>query len=153
PAAARPGGYPPAAGADLPGFGSTGRGSSGVRGGPAAQSRSDRTRPPARRVRRIDENGRACQKMTARTGACLATACILAFGQGMATRNIKPAVRAKASGRPWPSRLTNIAKQAGLTQPAVYGALANVQYLAETSSGGVTLFDYDGDGWLDIFVV
>ena len=28
-----------------------------------------------------------------------------------------------------------------------------MQYLAETSSGGIALFDYDNDGWLDIFVV
>ena len=73
--------------------------------------------------------------------------------QGMASRSVKPAPRAKASGRPWPSRLVNIAKQAGLTKAAIYGAEAHVQYLAETSSGGVALFDYDGDGWLDIFIV
>src|SRR5450759_5277939 len=76
-----------------------------------------------------------------------------AYGQGMASRGVKPAAREKASGKPWPSQLTNIAKQAGLTQTIVYGAESNVQYLSETSSGGVALFDYDGDGWLDIFIV
>jgi hypothetical protein len=91
--------------------------------------------------------------MTRRAGVGLALTCVLTFGQGIATRNAKPAPREKASGRPWPSRLTNIAKQAGLTHPAVYGAESGVQYLAETSSGGVALFDYDGDGWPDIFVV
>src|SRR5258707_14674908 len=70
----------------------------------------------------------------------------------MVSREVKPAPREKASGRPWPSRLTNIAKQAGLTEPTVYGAESNVQYLAETSSGGVALFDYDGDGWQDIYL-
>jgi enediyne biosynthesis protein E4 len=84
---------------------------------------------------------------------CLLLSCGMAAGQGMASREVKPAPREKASGRPWPSRLTNIAKQAGLTQPTIYGAESNVQYLAETSSGGVALFDYDGDGWLDIFIV
>ena len=91
--------------------------------------------------------------MTRRVLLCLLVSCGLASGQGMATRNAKPAARAKPSGRPWPSRLTNIARQAGLTHPTVYGAESNVQYLAETSSGGIALFDYDGDGWLDIFVV
>ena len=76
-----------------------------------------------------------------------------AFTQGIATRNVKPSAREKASGRPWPSRLTNIARQAGLTHPTIYGAESQVQYLAETSSGGVALIDYDNDGWLDIFVV
>ena len=77
----------------------------------------------------------------------------LANGQGMVSRGVKPAARGKSSGRPWPSRLVNIAKQAGLTHPIVYGAESNIQYLAETSSGGIALFDYDGDGWLDIFIV
>src|SRR6266568_3027015 len=92
--------------------------------------------------------------MSPRLCLCLAAmSCVLAFGQGIASRNVKPAARDKSSGRPWPSRLTNIAKQAGLTHPTVYGAESNVQYLAETSSGGVALIDYDNDGWLDIFVV
>ena len=77
----------------------------------------------------------------------------LANGQGMISHGVKPAAREKSSGRPWPSRLVNIAKQAGLTHPIVYGADTNAQYLAETSSGGIALFDYDGDGWLDIFIV
>ncbi|HEY1338140.1 MAG TPA: VCBS repeat-containing protein, partial [Bryobacteraceae bacterium] len=84
---------------------------------------------------------------------CPAIACALAFGQGIATRNVKPAPRGKPSGRPWPSRLVNVAREAGLIHPTVYGAESGVQYLAETSSGGVAVFDYDGDGWPDIFVV
>jgi len=91
--------------------------------------------------------------MTRRVLLCIAVWSVLVLGQGIATRGVKPAARAKPSGRPWPSRLTNIAKLAGLTHPTVYGAETNVQYLAETSSGGIALFDYDGDGWLDIFVV
>ena len=92
--------------------------------------------------------------MSPRYYLCLAVmSCVLASGQGIATRNVKPAVGGKPSGRPWPSRLTNIAKPAGLTRSTVYGADSNVQYLAETSSGGIALFDYDGDGWLDLFVV
>ena len=52
--------------------------------------------------------------MTAR-GIVFAVACAAAaYGQGMATRNVKPAAREKASNRPWPSQLTNIARQAGL---------------------------------------
>ena len=91
--------------------------------------------------------------MMRRAWAGLALAAAIAAAQGIATRNAKPVAREKASGRPWSSRLVNIAKQAGLTQPTIYGAESNVQYLAETSSGGVALFDYDGDGWTDIFAV
>ncbi|HEV2447900.1 MAG TPA: CRTAC1 family protein, partial [Candidatus Sulfopaludibacter sp.] len=70
--------------------------------------------------------------MTRRRWACLALACAAAAAQGIATRNVKPAPREKASGRRWPSRLVNVAKQAGLTQATIYGAESNVQYLAET---------------------
>jgi hypothetical protein len=82
-----------------------------------------------------------------------AIALSLLSGQGMSSRGIKPSVRAKTSGKPWLSKLTNIAPQAGLTAPILYGAESGVQYVSETSSGGVALFDYDGDGWLDIFIV
>jgi hypothetical protein len=83
----------------------------------------------------------------------LLAAAALASGQGMISRGVKPAERAKASGRPWRSKLINIAKQAGLTAPIIYGAESNVEYISETSSGGVAFLDYDGDGWLDIFIV
>lgn len=77
----------------------------------------------------------------------------LVFGQGMISHGVKPATRDKASGIPWHSKLTNVARQAGLTTPIVYGAERDVQYLSETSSGGIALIDYDEDGWLDIFIV
>ncbi len=94
--------------------------------------------------------------MIRRSLVCLAVISVAAaiiYSQGMASRGVKPVPREKTSGRPWPSCLTNIAAQAGLTHRIVYGAESNVQYLSETSSGGVALFDYDGDGWLDIFIV
>jgi hypothetical protein len=79
--------------------------------------------------------------------------CALAAAQGIATRGVKPVPREKGSDRPWPSKLVNVARQAGLTRATIYGAESKVQYLSETSSGAVALFDYDGDGWTDIFVV
>lgn len=77
----------------------------------------------------------------------------LLFSQGIATRSVKPAPRAKYSGRPWNAKFVDISRQAGLTAPIVYGGDDKVDYIVETSSGGVALFDYDGDGWLDIFLV
>ena len=37
------------------------------------------------------------------------------FGQGISSRNVKPQPRGKPSGRPFLARLTDVAKQAGLT--------------------------------------
>jgi hypothetical protein len=48
---------------------------------------------------------------------------------------------------------TNVASQAGLTAVTFYGGEQTNRYLLETTGCGVALFDYDGDGWLDIFQV
>jgi hypothetical protein len=81
--------------------------------------------------------------------ACSANSLLLA--QGIASRGVKPAQRGKESGRAWHARFTDIAAEAGLTAPIVYGGVDREDYLVEGSSGGVALFDYDGDGWLDLF--
>jgi hypothetical protein len=46
-----------------------------------------------------------------------------------------------------------VAAQAGLTQPIVYGTPGEVTYILESMGGGCAFFDYDNDGWMDIFVL
>jgi hypothetical protein len=49
---------------------------------------------------------------------------------------------------------TDITAAAGLSRAVnVSGAPANKQFLLEEMGCGVALFDYDNDGWLDIFLV
>lgn len=50
-------------------------------------------------------------------------------------------------------QFVNVARQAGLTQRTTFGAEHRNKYLLETTGCGVAFFDYDGDGWLDIFFV
>jgi enediyne biosynthesis protein E4 len=76
----------------------------------------------------------------------------LLCGQGIASSNAKPQSRAKFSGRPWLASFVDITHSAGLSTPVVYGGEDRVDYLVETSSGGIALVDADADGWLDIFV-
>ena len=71
----------------------------------------------------------------------------------MASRGVRPSARAKSSGLPWYSRLTNIASPAGLTAPVIYGGVDRNAYIVETIGCGVAFVDYDNDGWLDIFVL
>jgi hypothetical protein len=55
--------------------------------------------------------------------------------------------------RPPFSRFTDIAIAAGLTSPTIYGGLEHVTYIIESVGGGCAFFDYDNDGWMDIFIV
>ncbi len=50
-------------------------------------------------------------------------------------------------------QFVNIAKQAGLKTKTTFGSEAKNRYLLETTGCGVAFFDYDNDGWLDIFFV
>ncbi len=48
---------------------------------------------------------------------------------------------------------TDIAKQAGLTMTNTFGGVTTKKYIIETTGTGVAIFDYDNDGWPDIFIV
>ena len=56
-------------------------------------------------------------------------------------------------GQAWPVRLVDIAAEAGLTHPTVYGAVDRKRFIIETNGAGVALLDADGDGWLDALVL
>ena len=47
----------------------------------------------------------------------------------------------------------DIARQAGLNAKTIYGGEHKNKYLLETTGCGVAFYDYDNDGWLDIFLV
>jgi len=50
--------------------------------------------------------------------------------------------------------LVDVASEAGLGGALnVYGGVHNNKYLLEEMGCGVAFFDYDSDGWLDIFLV
>jgi hypothetical protein len=76
-----------------------------------------------------------------------------AFGQGISSRRVKPQPRGKPSGRPFLARFTDVAEQAGLKQPTVYGGIDTKSYIVEVVGCGVAFLDYDNDGWLDLLVL
>ena len=75
------------------------------------------------------------------------------FGQGVSSRGVRPQPRGKPSGRPFNARFTDVAKEAGLIQPTIYGAADSKSYIIEVVGCGVACFDFDNDGWLDLFVM
>jgi len=47
----------------------------------------------------------------------------------------------------------DVARAAGLNAQTIYGGEHKNKYLLETTGCGVAFYDYDNDGWLDIFLV
>ncbi|HXJ96991.1 MAG TPA: VCBS repeat-containing protein, partial [Terriglobia bacterium] len=74
------------------------------------------------------------------------------LAQGMSTRGVRPAPRPKFSGKPWPVEFSDIAQKSGLSAPTVYGEEYVKRYIVEANGPGIAFYDYDHDGWLDVFV-
>jgi hypothetical protein len=46
----------------------------------------------------------------------------------------------------------DVAHAAGLTATMVYGEQDSFTYIVESMGTGCAFFDYDNDGWMDIFI-
>jgi len=51
-----------------------------------------------------------------------------------------------------PVQFVNVAREAGLTIPNVWGGADHKRYIIEAKGSGLAFFDYDQDGWLDIYL-
>jgi hypothetical protein len=47
----------------------------------------------------------------------------------------------------------NVARESGLNAKTIFGGEHKNKYLLETTGCGIAFYDYDNDGWLDIFIV
>ncbi len=57
------------------------------------------------------------------------------------------------AGTPLGVSFVDVAQQSGLNAKTIYGGTAKNKYLLETTGCGVAFYDYDADGWIDIFLV
>jgi hypothetical protein len=57
-----------------------------------------------------------------------------------------------APGDASPVTYVNVAQQAGVTAPNVWGGVEHKNYIIEAKGSGLAFYDYDQDGWLDIFL-
>ncbi|MBV9625401.1 MAG: CRTAC1 family protein [Acidobacteria bacterium] len=86
-------------------------------------------------------------------GAALSLGSKWAFGQGVSTHTAKSLPRAAPSGRPFNARFLDVAGEAGLRAPIIYGGPETKKYIVESTGCGCAFIDYDNDGWMDIFVL
>ncbi|MGH9743988.1 MAG: CRTAC1 family protein [Candidatus Acidiferrum sp.] len=59
--------------------------------------------------------------------------------------------RLSVSSATSPITFVDVAKEAGLNSPNVWGGVDHKQYIIEAKGSGLAFFDYDNDGWLDIY--
>ena len=53
---------------------------------------------------------------------------------------------------PSPVTFVDVAKDAGLNTVNVWGGVKHKKYILEAKGSGLAFFDYDQDGWLDIYL-
>ena len=75
-----------------------------------------------------------------------------AVTSGLAPRTPDPSTALRV-GKGLGFSFTNVARQAGLNAVTVFGGKDSNKYLLETTGCGAAAIDYDGDGWVDIFLV
>jgi hypothetical protein len=51
-----------------------------------------------------------------------------------------------------PVQFVDVAREAGLNIPNVWGDTDHKRYIIEAKGSGIAFFDYDNDGWLDIYL-
>jgi len=84
---------------------------------------------------------------------CASAQQLFGQAQGIATRDVKAQAKPAPSGRPFNAHFTDIAKEAGLQAPVIYGGVDAKKYILEANGCGCAFIDYDNDGWMDLFLL
>jgi len=64
-----------------------------------------------------------------------------------------PGPKSPIEGTPLGVRFLDVVKGSGLDLETTYGGVGKNKYLLETTGCGLAFYDYDNDGWLDVFFV
>lgn len=117
------------------------------------RNRSGRNSPMLNRVSRRDFLGRL-----GRFGSVLPASVFLpGLGEALALQKTSASTVIRKPGSPGSAasfHFADVAAQAGLSQANnVFGGVSRKRYLLEEIGCGLAFFDYDNDGWLDLFLV
>jgi len=64
-----------------------------------------------------------------------------------------PGPKSPIEGTPLGVSFVDVVKGSGLDVETIYGDVGKNKYLLETTGCGLAFYDYDNDGWLDVFMV
>src|SRR5215467_1199828 len=108
-------------------------------------------RPPTRPYHQLGPMPVQLSSYSAIYPICRASACgcLVLWASILCAQQSKPAAPPPAPI----ANFTDVAEKAGLTAQNVFGGLDTKKYIIETTGTGVAIFDYDNDGWPDIFLV
>src|SRR5256885_16578375 len=83
----------------------------------------------------------------------LATLCRISFAAMLAFQSSFAFAQDAAKKKNGVAYFLDEAEKRGATARNVFGGVDTKKYIIETTGTGVAIFDYDNDGWPDIFVV
>ena len=81
---------------------------------------------------------------------------VLALGKSPLAGTLSSSLNPQSSAKPQADlgvRFLDVARESGLNAKTIFGGEHKNKYLLETTGCGVAFYDYDNDGWLDIFLV
>jgi hypothetical protein len=107
----------------------------------------------------MEKSGRWTRRELLRTIPVTLAACLLPVDvqqllaqSRTSTPKARPAPTSATALPPF-SRFVDVGASAGLTKTMIYGVPDHMTYIVESNGGGCAFFDYDNDGWMDIFIV
>lgn len=65
---------------------------------------------------------------------------------------LRETVQQRSGPQPTPVQFVDVAQKAGLTAVNVWGGIDHKRSILEAKGSGLAFFDYDHDGWLDIYL-
>jgi len=91
-------------------------------------------------------------RKVARSGSILLLAAVAALASWLAAQTTQSPKTVTARVKPGEVHFEDIASQAGLGALNVSGGDTHKEFIIETTGNGAIIFDYDNDGWPDIFL-